>query len=207
MKRILLMLIVFIFMNGCFSSERKNEAVDTKSGASPKWEISADLKKYVEGKKMKYGSVLIVYFSRTGNTEKVAYKIAPVLNGDIEKIVDLKPASYMGEGFAAAIGRKTEIRKPEKNPKDYDLVIIGTPIWAWKMTPAVRTYIEMYRDSFKNVAFFTTSGGTAPDKIVKSMEELSGKEGVGFFGVLEGDLKDQKVLSEKIGTFMKLFVE
>jgi len=50
----------------------------------------------------------------------------------------------------------TEIAQTTKVPDDYDLVIIGTPIWAWKPTPAIRTYISQNNLAGKKVALFYT---------------------------------------------------
>jgi flavodoxin len=41
-------------------------------------------------------------------------------------------------------------------PSDYDLIIIGTPIWAWSPTPAIRTYIKNNNLSGKKIALFFT---------------------------------------------------
>jgi len=35
-------------------------------------------------------NVLIVYYSRSGHTEKVVTKLAEILGADVEKLVDLK---------------------------------------------------------------------------------------------------------------------
>jgi flavodoxin len=153
--------------------------------------------------------ILVVYYSKTGHTERVAKDIASGLGADTEKLIDKKDRSgflgYIMGGRDAAKKRTTEIEKPLKNPKDYDVVIIGTPVWAWNMTPAVRTYLSAYKNDFKNVAFFTTAGGTKPEKIVRSMEDLAGKKGLGYVGFVQKELKDQDVYSNKLSDFFKLF--
>ncbi len=137
---------------------------------------------------------LVVYYSRTGTTEKVGELIAVALNGDTEKIIDKKDRSgvwgYIVAGKDAGFGNETEIEPTKHDPSDYDLVIIGTPIWAWSMAPAVRTYINQNKGNFKNVVFFTTSGGTGYDKVVPSMEDLIGKEAIFKNGFLEKEVKD-----------------
>lgn len=39
-----------------------------------------------------------------------------------------------------------------KNPADYALTIIGTPVWVGTMTPAVRAYLQNNQERLHNVA-------------------------------------------------------
>lgn len=151
--------------------------------------------------------ILVVYYSHSGNTERVAKDIAARLNADIEKITDKKDRSgffgAMRAGKDATFGKLTTIGAMQKDPADYDLTIMGTPTWSWSMTPAIRTYISMCKDKFKQVAFFTTAGGTKPDKIVAKMERLAGKKAVAFTGFNQGELKNEKVYNEKLNAFVE----
>ena len=149
--------------------------------------------------------ILVVYYSKTGNTEKVAKDVAAKLNADIEKITDLTDRSgvmgYLRGGRDAMKKRPTEIGPLQKNPADYDITVIGTPVWGWNMTPAVRAYITKTKGQLKEVAFFTTAGGTKAEKIVPSMEELSGKKAYAWIGFVGGDLKNAKKYDEKVNDF------
>lgn len=161
----------------------------------------------VEKKEAAMKKILVVYYTRTQITEGVAKDIAQKLNADIEAITEKdKDRSglfgYLRAGWEASQCKASEINTPTKNPQDYDLVIIGTPIWAWKMTPAVRAYISSYKDKIKKVAFFTTAGGTAADDIVKAMEELSGKKPEAWASFVRKELKDKAVYDEKIKKFV-----
>ena len=72
---------------------------------------------------------LLVYYSRTQITEKIAKTIQKDLDCDIEEITvgDKYDGTigYIKGGFDASANRVCEINKVTKNPKDYDLVIIG----------------------------------------------------------------------------------
>ena len=122
--------------------------------------------------------VLIVYYSRTGTTKKVAEILKQKLNCDSEEIIDTKdrkgPMGYMLGGRDAMKEILTEIKPIEKNPADYDLVIIGTPDWASNMTPAIRTYITAQKDKLKKVAFLVTYSGSGLEKTLKRIGDLSG---------------------------------
>jgi len=137
--------------------------------------------------------VLIVYYSLTGKTQGVAEDLARRCEADIERITDTKKRTGWWGGFMAGKDASQEnlttLGAITKNPADYDLVIIGTPVWAWNMTPAVRTYIGTHKDSFKSVAFFVTAGGTPADKIVAKMAILAGKPALASAGFVQDDFK------------------
>jgi flavodoxin len=151
--------------------------------------------------------ILVVYYSRTGNTERVAKDVAAALNADIEKLIDKKNRkglfAFFGSGRDAMKKRKTELEPTIKNPADYDLVILGTPVWAWNITPALRTYMDANRDKFKNTAYIITSGGTEAEKIIPSCEELTGKKAKAFAGFKEKELNNDAVYKEKLAKFIE----
>jgi flavodoxin len=103
---------------------------------------------------------LVVYYTRTGKTKFVAETIATQLGADIEEIVDLKKRAgtlgWIMSGKDASRKSLTGIAPTRKAPADYDLIVIGTPIWAWSPTPAIRTYISQNNLSGKKVALFYT---------------------------------------------------
>jgi flavodoxin len=105
---------------------------------------------------------LVVYYSRTGKTRLVAERIAAELGSDIEEIIDLKSREgklgWMSATRDASSEKETQIAPTKKIPKDYDLLIIGTPVWAFNLTPAIRTYIKNNDLSRKKVALFFTFG-------------------------------------------------
>jgi len=149
--------------------------------------------------------ILIAYYSRTGNTERVAKDLAARLGADIEKIVDKKDRrglfGYIFAGRDAMKKKLTEINDIEKDPVNYDLVIIGTPVWAWDATPAIRAYIAQTRGRIKNAAYFITSGSTKPEKIISYLEEITQKKAVASAGFNAAELKNDKVYEEKINAF------
>ena len=118
---------------------------------------------------------LVVYYSRTGNTKFVAEKIANQLNADISEIIDRKNRKgrlvFLTGGFAALREKLTKI-ETSKSIDDYDLIIVGSPVWAGKITPAIRTFLVNNDFSDKQVAFFITLGGDKPKKALINMEKI-----------------------------------
>jgi flavodoxin len=136
---------------------------------------------------------LVVYYSRTGTTRGVAETLAQKLDADLEEIVDRKRRGgvigFMGGGKDALLKKVADIDEPRKDPAEYQLVLLGTPVWAGSVTPAVRAYIELKAASLPDVAFFLTTGGSGIDKTFQAMAELCGKQPQGTLGLKERDVK------------------
>jgi len=62
-------------------------------------------------------------------------------------------------------GKETEIAPTTKSPTDYDLIVIGTPIWNERPTPAIRTYLKKSSLAGKKVAVFFVQGRKKPQGI------------------------------------------
>lgn len=124
--------------------------------------------------------VLVAYYSRTGTTKIVADELAQRLGADVEVITDSKNRQglfgWLGAGRDASKKSKTVIGPLKHDPAAYDLVILGTPVWAWNMTPAIRTYILQNREKLTKVAFFCTMGKNGDLKTFAGMAELCGKK-------------------------------
>jgi flavodoxin len=150
--------------------------------------------------------MLVVFYSRTGNTRKVAEELVNALECDIEEIVDTKNRSgmlgYLKSGRDAGGGKLTVLKELINDPSQYDLLIIGTPLWAWHVSTPVRTYIHQNQGNFKNVAFFCTAGGNKFEGAFNDMEELSGVSPIEILGVREKEIKDGTYKS-KAAEFVK----
>lgn len=152
--------------------------------------------------------VLVVYYSRTGNTERAAKDVAAALHADLERLVDKKNRrgvwGFLGGGRDAMKQNKTEIEPLQKDPGAYGLVVLGTPVWAGNMTPAIRTYLGMNKGKMKQTAYIITAGSTRAEKIVPLCEEVAGNRPVAYAGFTATELKDDKVYREKLAKFIKV---
>ena len=149
---------------------------------------------------------LVVYYSRTGNTKFVAEKIANQLNADISEIIDRKNRKgrlvFLTGGFAALREKLTKI-EVSKSIDDYDLIIVGSPVWAGKITPAVRTFLVNNDFSDKQVAFFVTLGGDKPKKALTNMEKIiEPKNSIEELGIINA-LKNPEDIDQQIVDWCK----
>ncbi|HHF09558.1 flavodoxin [Thermococci archaeon] len=148
---------------------------------------------------------LVVYFSRTGNTKKIAESIAEELGCDIEEIVDTKNRSgalgFMRSGKDAMRKSLTKIKDVKCDPSEYDLAIIGTPVWARRLSTPVRTFIHQYTNQLSKVAFFATHRGDDAQNAFIDMEELCGKKPVTVMSFRDKEVKEENCI-KKIREFI-----
>jgi flavodoxin len=145
---------------------------------------------------------LVVYYSRTGNAKFVAEKIASELKADTEEVVDLKNRrgwlGFLRAGYDATRGKETKIEKTQKLPKDYDLIVVGTPVWNSRLAPAIRTYLKQNNLSEKKVAIFSTNEGRGNEKTLAMMKPLIPK------GNIVGELGISKAIENREETESKI---
>lgn len=138
---------------------------------------------------------LVVYYSRTGNNRAIAKAIADALSADIDEIVDLKNRkgrlNWLRAGRDSRAGNLTEIEY-EKNPQDYETVIIGAPIWAWNPIPPIRTYLKEVDLKGKRVGFFICSQTEAYKDMFSQLTAMTpDSEHVANFGIIEKRFKNE----------------
>lgn len=123
---------------------------------------------------------LVVYYSRTGITEKVARKIIEKLDCDYEEIKVIKekdtPFDYQEALNHTLEGNEVEIFTARVNPGEYAITIVGSPIWAGTMTPAVRAYLLRHKRNINNIAVFTTSKASSNEKVLKDTGKIMDRE-------------------------------
>lgn len=146
---------------------------------------------------------LVVYYSRSGNTRLVAQEISSAIDCDIEEIADTKNWSgtmgFLRAGRDAAGHKLTVLEDIKNDPDDYDLIIIGTPIWGGNISVPVRTYIAGNSSRFNKVAFFCTAKGSDFIKVFDDMENLSNLVPIATIGITEREIKNVSYRSQVAG--------
>ncbi|MFH1211515.1 MAG: hypothetical protein V1659_01145 [Candidatus Woesearchaeota archaeon] len=150
---------------------------------------------------------LIVFYSRTGYTRKIAMQVSKALSKDFEtdvdEIIDEKnrkgALGYLRAGRDASLKVLTKI-KTHKNPADYDLVIIGTPVWAFTMATAVRTFLVENKRKLEKVAFFSTYGSGAANTF-RDMTVICEKKPVALLGASTVEVA-KKSYEKKVNEFV-----
>ncbi len=149
---------------------------------------------------------LIAFYSRTGTTKKIAKVLAEKLGADLEEIKDTVDRSgikgYLISGRDAMKKKITKLEPARFNPADYDLTIIGTPIWGGNMSVPTRTYISEQKYNFKSTAFFCTMGSSGNEKTFSEMEKAIGKKSLGTLAILTREAATDN-FSVKVNDFLE----
>lgn len=144
---------------------------------------------------------LVVYFSLTGSTEFVAKIISNNLDADLCEVIDKKHKKgkliYLKGGAAAIREKLTEI-EAAKSIENYDLIIVGSPIWAGKITPAIRTFLSLNDFSQKKGAFFITLGGDKPEKSIENMRKTTGFSSIVKELAISNTIEDKKEVEKMV---------
>lgn len=137
--------------------------------------------------------ILVIYYSRTGNTEKIAKEIASRIDCDIEEVIDTRDRSgflgYIIAGFHAALKKLTELEPLSHNVDDYSLVIVGSPVWAFNVSTPIRTFLTEHKEEIGDAGFFVTAGGSGCEAALSAMEEITNKTPRATLEILQDDFK------------------
>lgn len=149
--------------------------------------------------------VLVAYYSRTGITKKVAGIIKENIDCDLDEVIDKVNRrgvfGFIKSAYAAFKGRSTEIENTKHDVSEYDLIIIGTPVWAGRMSCAARRFLEINCKDIKKIAFFATKGGNTEDDTFKDMEMICGIKPIGLMEITGDLIKNGEYVNE-INKFM-----
>ena len=136
------------------------------------------------------GQNLIVYYSRSGNTGKIADLIQQEVGGTIHEIVPETPypRSYDATVDQAKVEIQAGYKPPLKSTLDsveaYDTVFVGSPNWWSTIAPPVATFLSQHDLSGKTVVPFCTHGGGGLGRIGADIGRLCPKSTVlSCFGV------------------------
>ena len=125
---------------------------------------------------------LVAYFSLEGNTKCIGDSIASTLDADVEEIKTVKPIesgkfiNYYWGGKKEHPDEKVEIQQLRKDPNEYDMIIIGTPVWAWAPAPPIYSFLQDLKIQGKKIALFTCSEGERGKTFQKMEKLLSGND-------------------------------
>lgn len=152
--------------------------------------------------------VLVVYFSQSGNTQKLAKLISDRVGGDFVRIetVQTYPTEYNELADFAKNERdnniKPELKDLEIDIDDYDTIFIGYPIWWYQMPMAMYTFFDTYSFDGKTIVPFNTHEGSGDGETYETIKDFEPKakvlEGLPIRG---GDMANDQ--SSKVDNWLK----
>ena len=129
---------------------------------------------------------LIVFYSLTGNTAKLADGLKDYLEkkGDVLLYRLNAPGeakSFFKQCVRAFLKKETIIKDAPFDVGEFDLICLGGPVWAFNPVPAVRAYTRQCHgvQGKKALVFATYGSGAGKEKCLDEMENLLKKKGAG----------------------------
>ena len=120
----------------------------------------------------------IVYYSLDGNTDYIARRIAEKTGAKLVRIETKK--TYPRKGFKkffiggrdALFGVQPKLKSPLPDLSPFQNIVIGTPVWASRPSPAINTFLHRAKLNGKHIALFACSGGGRAEICFDKMQAL-----------------------------------
>lgn len=157
---------------------------------------------------------VIIYYSYSGNTQKVVNVLSAYLDqqGEVDPI-ELKGLDE-SDKFLAQVARALRHKRAIIQPVNfdlsgYDLICFGTPVWAAGPSPAMNTYLDKcFGLEGKEVILFTTYGsGAGNERCLNYMQEILSKKGTQQFkrfSIQQFKVNDKEFVLAKIREIARL---
>ena len=130
--------------------------------------------------KEQFSKTLVVYFSRSGSTELMAYQIAEIKNA---ALITLEAPDYkLGfKGWIRAMMNSRNTKARISNHKidltGYDTIYIGSPIWLYSPAPPVFEFVKNNDFTSKKVVLFNSLNSKFDQKYIDTFSLLVRKNG------------------------------
>ncbi len=149
--------------------------------------------------------ICIIYHSETGNTRHVAQHIASAFDSQLIEVTDTQSYNRLTRFLVlckmANREDKTVIEPASIDISGFDLVVFGSPVWAFKPTPVIHAAIDGLKGCMgKPAVAFSTHGGRPgkTDEIFKKWIEERGMVPVAISNIHQNDRENQKKTKELV---------
>jgi len=152
--------------------------------------------------------VAVVFYSYDGNCTFAAKQIGKLLNADIVQVQTVDEKKRRGFfkiiwGVMQVMSKKLPALKPiDFDAAAYDLVILGTPVWASSPAPAMKALLSQTKISGKKLALFMCHAGGMGDAMDKFKSLLTDNTVVSEVG-FKDPLKNSEDAILQIETWVK----
>jgi flavodoxin len=148
----------------------------------------------------------VVFYSRSGRTRNLARQIAEHCGAEVEEIVLAGRRrgliGWLRCALDAVTGRVPTIRASRRSPLHYDTVVIGTPVWCWRMASPVRAYLRRHRGQFRRIACFSTHGRLGAGRVPEEIARLCGRPAAATLSLSRAELAGSRYWG-KVSRFVR----
>ncbi|MEJ8826977.1 flavodoxin [Variovorax humicola] len=123
--------------------------------------------------------VLVVFYSHTGTSRKVAQLLCEQHGWTLAEITDELPRrglpGYLRSVLDSMLRRHPPIRYDGPLPKSFDAVVLVSPIWAWRLASPMRSFVMRRQDHLPDVAVVSVMGGGGAANAVDEVSRILGR--------------------------------
>jgi flavodoxin len=152
----------------------------------------------------------IIYHSESGNTRHVAQHLASVCDGKLIDITDtaryFSLTRFLVRCKMARGEEKTTIEPSSIDVSGFDQLVFGSPVWAFKPTPAIHAAIDSLKGcEGKKATAFCTHGGRPGQtaEVFQKWIEARGMKCVGNANIHQNDIENEKKTKELVSILIK----
>ncbi len=137
--------------------------------------------------------ILVVYYSYSGITRRLAEDIALITGGDLREIKPQKPYSFSYNTAVKEVREEIEkgycppLIKGIESIEDADIIFIGSPNWLKTLAPPVLSFLRAVDLSGKTIIPFCTHGGGGFGRMIEDYKKECENSIVGEGIALKGD--------------------
>ena len=128
-----------------------------------------------------FGKALVVYYSLDGHTREIAEKIREKTGADIYEIKTREkfkntPWFYLTLKKQLKNGEYPELAGELPDPKAYDVVFVGAPVWWYTMATPLFSYLKQTDFGGRIVVPFSTQGSNSGSFFADFVKEAKNAE-------------------------------
>ena len=115
----------------------------------------------------------IIFYSYDGNCTFAARHIGKLLNADIVQVQTVDEKKRRGflkilwGGMQVVLKKLPALKPIDFDAASYDLIVLGTPVWASSPAPAMKAFLAQTKISGKKLALFMCHAGGMGDAMDK----------------------------------------
>jgi len=119
--------------------------------------------------------VLVVFHSRYGHCRMVAEALSRRRGWALGEVAYQAGRQCYGRcARDALLRREPEIRYTGPKPSQFDVVVLASPIWCWRLCPPMRRFIRSMDGTLGNIAVLSCMGGSGATNAIAEVEHLLG---------------------------------
>ncbi len=151
---------------------------------------------------------LVVFYSLTGKSRRVAEWLATGLNAEIEEIVERRPRDLALRGawrssLNSLLRRRPPIKPMNHREAIFDRVILVCPIWGGRVAAPARTWLAEYGRGAKTLGLaLQSSDGVSHSGVLSEFKAMIGRSAKPLLTVSEEDF-GSNTAEQKVADFVR----